>query len=473
MKLVNEVVDKKKKFPTKVIQFGEGNFLRAFIDWQIQKMNEQEIFEGGVAIVQPLANGMVKMLSEQENYYTVLLEGLLNGKKIQSTEIITCINETIDPYEDYRSYLALADNKDIEIIVSNTTEAGIAFDENDVFSEEKIPNTFPAKLTILLYRRFKNKLKGFHIIPCELINHGGKVLKETIFKYVDLWKLDEEFKLWLENENYFYSTLVDRIVPGYPKDSAEEIFEKIGYRDNLLVKAEPFLLFVIEGDEKLLEVFQLTKAGLNVLLVKDMQPYRERKVRLLNAPHTALALTGLIAGIETVGEAMKDEDFSKFINDLMYKEISPKIDLDKKELADYSESIKERFNNPFVKHALSSISLNSVSKFKARLLPTLNSYLQEDKLVKRIVLALSALITIYGNDTKITPFDTQDILNKFEKLKLEKDYIKAVLACTDFWGVDLSSYQLLVASVIENVESIKNGNIRKLIQELNKEEICF
>ena len=170
---------------------------------------------------------------------------------------------------------------------------------------------------------------------------------------------------------------------------------------------------------------------------------------------------------------MKDEDFSKFINDLMYKEISPKIDLDKKELADYSESIKERFNNPFVKHALSSISLNSVSKFKARLLPTLNSYLQEDKLVKRIVLALSALITIYGNDTKITPFDTQDILNKFEKLKLEKDYIKAVLACTDFWGVDLSSYPLLVASVIENVESIKNGNIRKLIQELNKEEICF
>jgi len=253
MKKINELNLDKKKFPTKVIQFGEGNFLRAFIDWQIQQMNNQQLFNGGITIVQPIEKGMIDYLEAQDNLYTVTLEGLLDGKKIQSDEVITSINNTINPYAKFSEYLELAEEDTIEVIFSNTTEAGIAYDETDQKGAAPA-KSYPGKLTQLLYRRFELNKAGFHIIPCELINYNGEKLKEIILKYADLWDLGTGFKEWIEKENYFYGTLVDRIVPGFPHENKEEVFERIGYEDNMLVKAEAFLLFVIEGNSKLAEV---------------------------------------------------------------------------------------------------------------------------------------------------------------------------------------------------------------------------
>ena len=471
MKKITDIQIEKNFLPTKVIQFGEGNFLRAFIDWQIQQMNNQGLFNGGVTIVQPIEHGMIKNLDAQNNIYTVLLEGLLEGKKVQSDEIITAINGTVNPYEDFDSYLALAEEDSIEVIFSNTTEAGISFDETDKL-DDRPAKSYPAKLTQLLHRRFGRSKKGFHIIPCELINHNGDKLKEIILQYADLWNLAADFKKWIEEENHFYSTLVDRIVPGFPHDNKEEVFERIGYEDNLLVKAEAFLLFVIEGNKELEKVLPFEGAGLNVIITDDMQPYRERKVRLLNGPHTTMTPIGLLAGIETVGEIMSDPDFSKFIHDEMYEEISPMIDLPKDELAFYSEAIKERFANPFVRHELTSIALNSISKYKTRLLPgVLQNIESTNKVPRRMVLALAALLVIYGDFANVTvePVDTDDVVKKFQELKKSDDYVNAVLSNQDFWGEDLTKYPELVKEVKTDVEQLLTKGARAIVKEINAE----
>lgn len=469
MKKITDLNIEKKVIPTKVIQFGEGNFLRAFIDWQIQQMNNQNLFNGGVAVVQPIEQGMVKRLDEQDDLYTVVLEGLLAGEKVQSDEIITVINSTIDPYEDFERYLALAMDDSIEVIFSNTTEAGITYDESN--RQNDLPaKSYPGKLTQLLYKRFSLGKKGFHIIPCELINHNGDKLKSIILQYADLWGLGNEFKNWIETENKFYATLVDRIVPGFPWDDKEEVFKRIGYEDNLLVKAEAFLLFVIEGSQELNRVLPFKEAGLNVIITDDMQPYRERKVRLLNGPHTTMSPIGLLAGIETVGAVMSDPDFSKFINDEMYEEISPMIDLPAEELASYSEAVKERFANPFVRHALASIALNSISKYKTRLLPgVLQTIEQTNKVPRRMVSALAALLVIYGNfdGIDVKPVDSDAVIAKFEELKKSPNYINAALSYTDFWGEDLTSYPVLVEEVKADVEVLLTDGARTLVRKIN------
>ncbi len=469
---ITEMAIVKKKYPTKVIQFGEGNFLRAFIDWQIQQMNNQGVFNGGVAVVQPIEKGMVETLKAQNYLYTVVLEGLLEGKKIQKEEIITAINQTVNPYHEFNDYLALAEEDSIQFIFSNTTEAGISYEKQDK-KEDRPAHSYPGKLTQLLYKRFKLGKKGFYIIPCELINHNGDKLKEIILTYADLWQLGESFKSWVEKENHFYSTLVDRIVPGFPHDTKEQVFDRIGYEDNLLVKAEAFLLFVIEGDPELANVLPLNEAGINVIFTEDMQPYRERKVRLLNGPHTTMTLLGLLAGIDTVGEIMKDPDFGKFIHDEMYQEIAPLIDLPQEELAFYSEAVKERFANPFVRHELTSIALNSLSKYKTRLLPGVIQSIQERDLVpRRMVAALAALLVIYGDFEGITvsPIDGEEEIAKFRELKEEVDYVEAVLSDSELWGQELTKYPELVREVKKDVAILLNQGSRQLVKEINQNE---
>lgn len=469
MRKITDLNVEKKALPTKVIQFGEGNFLRAFVDWQIQQMNNQNLFNGGVAIVQPIKQGMTKNLDAQNDLYTVVLEGLLEGQKVQSNEIITAINSTVNPYEDFAEYLALAEEDSIEVIFSNTTEAGISYDENDK-KDAQPAQSYPGKLTQLLYKRFELGKKGFHIIPCELINHNGDKLKEIILQYADLWDLGTEFKQWLETDNHFYSTLVDRIVPGFPHENKEEVFERIGYEDNMLVKAEAFLLFVIEGSQELANVLPLKEAGLNVIITDNMQPYRERKVRLLNGPHTTMTPLGLLAGVETVRDVMEDPDFGKFIHDEMYQEISPMIDLPKDELAFYSEAIKERFSNPFVRHELTSIALNSISKYKTRLLPgVIQNIEQTNQVPRRMTAALAALFVIYGNFDGITaqPIDGEDVNEEFKALKNAEDYVAAVLSNTTFWDEDLTKYPELVQEVRQDVETILAKGSRSLVQEIN------
>ncbi|MBA1434545.1 tagaturonate reductase [Bombilactobacillus bombi] len=458
------------KYPTKVIQFGEGNFLRAFIDWQIQQMNKQGLFHGGVAVVQPLKDGMTKILDEQEGLYTTLLEGKLNGKKIQEHEVIESINETVRPYEDYQSYLNLAKNDNIQFIFSNTTEAGITFDENDKLSD-KPQNSYPGKLTALLYERFKLGKKGFQIIPCELINHNGNTLKKLVLKYAKLWNLGQDFIDWLNNENDFYATLVDRIVPGYPKDRSADLEKEWNYHDKLIVKAEPFLIFVIEGDKKLEQLLPLKKAGLNVVVTDNMQPYRNRKVSLLNGPHTTMSPIARLAGIDTVGKVMQDSDFYKFINDEMYQEIIPTVSLPEKELVDYAEGVKERFENPYVNHELSSIALNSISKFQARLLPTFKKYVElKHKLPQRITLALASYLKIYFGKADFAPQDTPEILAEFDKLKQTNSYITNALADDKLWGEDLTKIDGLIDLIKQDLEIIDQQGARKAVQLINKKD---
>ncbi|MCI1634114.1 MAG: tagaturonate reductase [Liquorilactobacillus nagelii] len=469
MKRLDDSFRKLEKFPTKVIQFGEGNFLRAFIDWQIHQMNKQGLFKGGVKIVQPLAKGMTKNLDQQDDLYTVLLEGVLNGKKYQSHEVIESVNGTVRPYENYAEYLKLAEDDNIEVIFSNTTEAGIAFDENDKLSDQP-QNSYPGKLTALLYHRFELGKKGFHIIPCELINHNGDQLKKIVLQYAELWKLGEKFVDWINNDNKFYSTLVDRIVPGYPRDRAADLEKEWGYLDQMMVKTEPFLIFVLEGSQAINDVLPLKEAGINFVVTDDMQPYRNRKVSILNGPHTTMSPIARLAGIETVGEVMKDKDFYKFVNDEMYQEIIPTVALPEKELADYAEGIKERFENPYVKHQLSSIALNSISKFTARLLPTLKRYVAKNQeLPKRIVLALAAYLKIYRGQADFEPSDTAEVLAAFKKIAGDENYVHEALSNSDFWGEDLTKISGLEALVNKYLTEIDQKGTRAIVERINAE----
>lgn len=470
LKQLDNTFRKLPKYPTKVIQFGEGNFLRAFIDWQIQQMNKQGLFQGGIAVVQPIGKGMTKVLDEQDDLYTTLLEGKLNGQKVQDHEIIESINETIRPYEDYQSYLDLAKNDDIQFIFSNTTEAGIAFDENDNLTDQP-QNSYPGKLTALLYERFKLGKQGFQIIPCELINHNGNTLKEIVLKYAQLWNLGQDFVDWINQENDFYATLVDRIVPGYPKERAADLEKEWNYHDRLIVKAEPFLIFVIEGDKKLEKLLPLKEAGLNVVVTDDMQPYRNRKVSLLNGPHTTMSPIARLAGIETVGQVMKDPDFYKFINDEMYQEIIPTVALPEQELNDYAEGVKERFENPYVNHELSSIALNSISKFQARLLPTFKRYFaKEKKLPLRITLALTSYLKIYAGKADFAPEDTPEVLAEFKELRQKDNYVQAALADEKLWGEDLTQFSGLIDLVKQDLQIIDQQGSRKAVQMINEKE---
>jgi tagaturonate reductase len=451
------------KLPTKVIQFGEGNFLRAFVDWQIQQMNNKGLFNGGVTIIQPIENGRVAALDEQDGLFTVLLEGKQDGKDVQTHEVITVVNDTVNPYVDYQKFLDLAADDDTEFIFSNTTEAGIEFDDRDR-ADDAPQHSFPGKLTALLSKRFSLGKKGFHIIPCELIEHNGDKLKESVQQMAALWNLGTGFDAWLNTSNTFYSTLVDRIVPGYPADRAAELATEFGYDDQSIVKAEPFLLWVIEGPKSLEQILPLREVGLNVTVTDDMTPYRERKVFLLNAPHTTMASLARLAGIETVRDVMDDPQFLAFIDAEMYEEIIPVLDLPHNELAAYAESVKERFENPFMHHELNSIALNSISKFKSRLLPILTKFHDKNNAFpERITLALSALLFAYTGDPEvaITPIDGAETIAAFHAAFTSGDYVATILSDTTIWGRDLTTLDGLVAKVTENISSVRAHGVRE------------
>jgi tagaturonate reductase len=457
-----------KTLPTRAIQFGEGNFLRAFVDWQLQQMNTQGLFDGGVTIVQPRAGGHVARLEEQDNLYTVLVEGKHHGEKVQSREVITVVTGTVNPYADYDAYLGLADDDDLEFIFSNTTEAGIVYSD-----EHRVPGvapvSFPGKLTALLYRRFELGKKGLTLIPCELIEHNGDKLRGTVLATAAHWELGDAFIQWVNTENTFYSSLVDRIVPGYPNDRAEELWAEFGYEDRLIVQAEPFLLWVIEGPAELAESLPLAKAGLNVIVTGDLTPYRERKVFLLNAPHTTMASLARLAGVETVRDVMLDPDFGPLVDKVMYEEIIPVLDLPHDELAAYAESVKERFENPFMHHELAAIALNSASKYKSRLLPILlNFHAMNGTFPPRVTLALSAILLTYSGNPAVTiaPVDSAETIAVFQAASSTDDYVATILADTALWGTDLSALDGLVEQVFAGLTSLRDRGVRATLADL-------
>jgi tagaturonate reductase len=456
-KLNRENTGLEKKLPIKIVQFGEGNFLRAFIDYAFQKLNKEVDFNAGVAVVQPIDKGLVSMLNDQDGLYTLFMKGVKKGKEIQEIELISNIVKGVDPYTNFGDYLSLAKEEELSFIISNTTEAGIAYVANDK-PEMQPPSSFPAKLTVLLFERFKHfngdPGKGLTIIPCELINHNSETLKEIILQYIEDWKLGDEFKSWLLNNSSFHSTLVDRIVPGYPKDQIEEYNNQLDYSDNLIVAAEAFLLWVIEGGDELKKKLPFHKTNLDVKIVEDMQPYRTRKVRILNGAHTTMVPFSILYGNDTVKETIDNEFTGEFINKAVFKEIIDTLKMDRDELNSFAEEVFDRFRNPFIKHQLASIALNSISKFKVRVLPSLVEYFNIHKKVPtNLTFAFACLIRFYKGDWngKALPInDSAEIVADFAEIWKSNDYTKistSVLKNSTYWGRDLTEINKLTEAI--------------------------
>ncbi|HSJ69767.1 MAG TPA: tagaturonate reductase [Anditalea sp.] len=440
--------------PVKVLQFGEGNFLRGFVNWIIDVMNEKTSFNGNVRIIQPLANGLAPLIEKQNGLYHVQLEGIHRGKTYQESRMITSVDGAMNPFDDYDAYLTLADNEHLEFIISNTTEAGIAFDPQDK-DHSVLPVTFPGKLTALLYRRFTTYQgkgdKGLVIIPCELIEKNGEQLQYCVLEYAKLWDLPEAFSNWIKESNSFCNTLVDRIVPGFPKDNIKEIQEKLGFEDNLVVMAEPFHLWVIEGPEDLKEKFPAEEAGLEVKFVKDLSPYRTRKVRILNGAHTALVPVAYLEGLRTVREAVEDPETGKFIEDTIFSEIIPTLDLSEDELRQFANDVLDRFKNPFIRHELASIALNSVSKFKVRVLPSLLAYKNiKGEWPNNLTYSFASLIMFYNPEVGCPINDDAAYCKYFEQVWSSGDteqVVQQTLSKVEFWGEDLTQHAGLVEKV--------------------------
>ncbi len=469
----------------KVLQFGEGNFLRAFVDYMIDAANDAGVFDGNIAIVKPISYGNLDNFRKQENFYTVSLRGKEEGEVKQINKIVTSVSDVVGAIEEYERYSEYAKAEDLRFIISNTTEAGIVYHENDKF-ELTPPETFPGKLTKLLYERFTyfngDTNKGLVMIPCELIENNGKNLQDCVLKFATHWNLGEDFITWIKEACVFCSTLVDRIVTGYPKDEPE-LFENLGYKDDLLVTGEIFGLWVIESDKDISAELPLDKAGLPVIFTDDQRPYRERKVRILNGAHTSFVLASYLAGNDYVLESMQDEPVRKFMYETIHEEIIPTLSLPKEELVSFADSVVERFENPYIKHALLSISLNSVSKWKSRCLPSFKGYVEKfKKLPTNLSFSLAALIGFYsGGDLKdgaLTGYrgeesykilDDEFVLRFFEEnvSKSKEDLVSLCLSNKAFWGMDLSEYEGLSSLITDYLIEIEESGMREVIVRLS------
>ena len=409
--------------PERVIQFGEGGFLRGFVDWMLQKVNESSDFNGSVVVVQPIEQGMCDLLSAQNCVYTHVIRGVEGVDKT----VVDVISRCVKPYEDFATYLALAENPDFRFVVSNTTESGIVFSSEDKITDAP-PKTFPAKVTLLLKRRFELGLGGFIFLPCELIDRNGDNLKRCILKYADLWELGDDFKNWVECENVFTNTLVDRINTGFPR--GEDL--GLGYEDNMLNTSEFFHLWVIETEHDLESEIPFASAGLNVIVTKDkLEMYRTRKVRILNGAHTSLVPYAMLEGFDTVKSCIDDERMCAHLRRCVFDEIIPTLDLPRDELLAYANSVVERFGNPYIKHYLSAISLNSVSKFKVRVLPSILEYIKRyDKMPETLIFAFAKLIEFYKTDM---PQDAPEVV-----AFMRNHSAREILANAELWGQDLS-----------------------------------
>lgn len=466
------------KLPIKVVQFGEGNFLRAFIDYAIQKLNKEIDFNAGVAVVQPIDRGLVTMLNDQDGLYTLFTKGVKKGQVIQEIELISNIVKGINPYANFDEYLSLAKEPKLEFIISNTTEAGIDYVKSDTM-EMQPPSSFPAKLTILLYERFKHfqgdPAKGLAIIPCELINYNADTLKKIILTYIEDWKLGNEFKSWLLNSSTFHNTLVDRIVPGYPKDEIEDYNKQLDYQDNLIVAAETFFLWVIEGGDDLKEKLPFHKTDLDVKIVSDMQPYRTRKVRILNGAHTAMVPFSILYGNKTVKETVDNAFTGEFINKVVFDEIIDTLKMDLDELKLFADEVLDRFRNPFIKHQLSDIALNSISKFKVRVLPSLLYYVSiHNKLPTNLTFSFACLIRFYQGTwkgEKLPVNDSEEIVSAFSKIWGRHDYLQiaqATLENKTFWDQDLTKIKTLPHAIAMALEEIETNGIEKGFANFSK-----
>lgn len=451
MELISKKLFDKPQRKIKIMQFGEGNFLRAFVEWIIQDLNDKGAISSDVVLVQPMPFGRVKELAEQDGLYTLRLEGIDGGKKVKNSQVINVVGDCVNPFAEYEKFLAYGESEDLEVIISNTTEAGIAVDPTDTdFSV--CPKSYPGKLLALLKRRYDKfkgaKDKGLAIIPCELIDNNGDELYRCLTELAKINKMDRKFIDWMQNCNHFTSTLVDRIVPGYPRNEIEEIQKETRYIDNNVVKGEIFHLWVLKKEAHVQKVLPADSTGLNVIFADDIKPYKQRKVKILNGSHTAMVPVAYLCGIDTVGEAVNDPVIGKFVREFVFEEVNPTIDLPQDQMTAFANSVIERYQNPFIRHELMSIALNSTTKFKTRLLPTLLDYVKiKGELPKRLVFAFAALVTFHKGkrgDENIKLADDPQYLAKWKELwdGFDGDYnklAKEVLGWVEAWDMDMNT----------------------------------
>ena len=464
-----------KDAPEKVMQFGEGNFLRAFVDYFFDIANEKCGFNGKVALVQPIAMGLTEYINKQEGLYTLYLRGSEKGEKIDYKRVISSVSRCINPYGDWDKVLELARSKDLEIIVSNTTEAGIVHDTESQF-DQCPPISFPAKLTRVLFERFTAGLPGIVMLSCELIDNNGKELLNCVNQYITDWNLSDEFRAWVNNENVFCSTLVDRIVPGRIRDPKEvaALDAANGYEDPLTDVGEIFGVWVIEGPDGLEDRLPFKAAGVPVHVVPDVTPYKKRKVRILNGAHTGFVLGAYLAGFDIVRDCMHNDNIRGFMNKMLYEEVIPTLTLDKDDLMAFAEAVQDRFNNPFVNHELMSISLNSTSKWKARNMPSFLEYIKnEGKLPACLTMSLAAYIAFYSNDiqelnekglvcrrpkgNEYVVSDDRWALEFYYEHKNDsaEELVRAVLTNEQMWDQDLTKIEGLYETVLANLKLIR------------------
>lgn len=479
-----------KDAPERVIQFGEGNFLRAFVDYFIDMMNEHADFGAKVVLVQPIATpesafDLAKAINEQNGLYTLYLRGFENGQEVNDKRIISCVSRCLNVYSNYEAVMACAKNPDLRYIVCNTTEAGIVYDPSCKW-EETPPSSYPAKLTQFLYRRFqhfgKEHGKGFVILSCELIDNNGKELEKCVLQYIEQWGLEKEFRTWVQEENVFCSTLVDRIVTGYPRGEADELNEQNHYIDQVMDTGEVFGFWVIEGPKWLKQELPFDKANLPVLITDDHKPYKQRKVRILNGAHTSMVLGAYLAGQDIVRDCMHDDVIRSFMNKTIYDEIIPTLTLPREELMDFSHSVTERFQNPFIDHTLLSISLNSTAKWKARVMPSLLGYVEKNgTLPSCIVASFAFYLTFYHGDQltdagliahrkdeTYTVKDDKAVLEFFYEHRCNSpaELAHAVMSNTAFWGRDLTQIVGFEQAVVTYLEDTMKYGAYEVMKKL-------
>ena len=455
--------------PARVLQFGQGNFLRGFIDWYVDVLNERSGLNADVVIVRPTTRSTAPLLDIQGGVYTTLMRGLdESGQVAREFRRITCVQREIDLRSMWTDYLALARSAELRFVVSNTTEAGIAVNDGDRFQDAP-PTSFPAKLTRWLYERYEHfggsAESGLVFLPCELIDDNGPALERALLHFSRLWQLPPGFEDWLDTHCTFCSTLVDRIVTGYPREETATLEAELGYRDNFLVAGEHFNLFVIQGPASLAEELKLAGSGLNIRLVDDIKPYKQRKVGILNGAHTTLVPVALLAGLGTVGEAVADPDVGRFLREAIAEEIIPALPLPRSDLEPFAADVLRRFGNPFIRHRIASIALNSWSKFAARVMPQLLSYqAQTGRLPRRLVLALAATIELYLRPS-IELGDDPAHLDWFAQARsmTPDEAARGWLARTALWGRDLNEVPGLGEALAHDLHAIHRQGIRRLL----------
>jgi tagaturonate reductase len=477
METISKKLFNKPERKIKIMQFGEGNFLRAFIEWIIQDLNDKGAINANVAVVQPMPFGRVKELGEQDGLYTLRLEGIDKGEKVKKSQVIDVIGDTINPFTQYEHYLSYAESEDLQVIISNTTEAGIALDPTDTdFSV--CPKSFPGKLLALLKRRYDHfkgdYSKGLAIIPCELIDNNGDELYKCLTELAEINNMDKNFIKWMQSACHYTSTLVDRIVPGYPKNEIEAIQQETGYIDNNVVKGEIFHLWVLKKEAYIQKVFPADSTGLNVIFADSIKPYKQRKVKILNGSHTAMVPVAYLCGIDTVGEAVNDPTIGKYVRDFVFNEVNPTIDLPQDQMVAFANSVIERYQNPFIRHELMSIALNSTTKFRTRLLPTLTDYVAiKGTLPQHLLFSFAAIIEFHkgkrGNED-IALKDDPALLAHWAQLwaEFDGDYeklAKKALGWTEAWEMDMNTiHPDITKTVAKYLKDIDTNGMKKAVE---------